>query len=95
MPEKNVRSISTTLSYADVRSKQVFTLVCKKCRTKLDISQPNSHRPYQYLGVCADCDAWYRIETKPGDPRGVIVDLPEITRLLPAHEEVLATTISS
>ena len=90
MPSKKFGSTTATLSYAPVQSKQLFKLVCKKCRTKLSILQPNQHRPYQFLAVCGDCEAWYRIEIQAGDPRGVIVDLPEIIRLLPTHDDVSA-----
>lgn len=84
MPSKQVESTTATLSYAQIHVNQLLKLSCQRCRTALDILQPNQNRPYQFLAVCADCGAWYRVETQAGDSRGVMINLPEVTPLLPA-----------
>lgn len=93
MPSGKYGSTNPTLNFTPVRTRQLYKLVCKKCRTKLSISQPNVHRPYQFLAVCAGCEAWYRVESRPGDPYGVVVELPEVTHLLWAYDSVVTESV--
>jgi len=80
------RSTSTILSYCTVRSTQLNKLGCPICRTTLDISQPSINNPFQFLAVCPTCGTWYRVETRSGDPRGVMINLPEVAGLFPNEE---------
>ena len=86
MQRKKVGATNTTLSYSMVQANQLARLSCQKCRTTLDIFQPNINHPFQFLATCPTCGTWYRVETQPSDPRGVMVSLPEITGLLPKEE---------
>jgi len=93
VPPKNEGSTTTTLSYFHVRSSRLSQLPCQRCRTTLDILQPDLHRPFQFLATCPDCGAWYRVEIRAGDSRGVMLNLPEIARLGPILEEITTGSV--
>ena len=76
-------SASTTLEYSAVRSSRLTELSCRKCRVILDIIQPSTNHPDKFLAVCPVCDSWYRVETRSGDPRGVMVSLPDVSVTFP------------
>lgn len=82
MPRKTGSPSQVTLNCFAIRSSQVAKLPCPDCRTVLDITQPNVDRPYQFLATCGGCGSWFRIETQPGEARGLIACMPEIAPLL-------------
>ena len=86
MRRELIWSTSATFHYSTVRSNRLTELGCQKCHSILDILQPNVDRPDQFLAICASCGTWFRVETRVGDVRGVMVSLPEVVSLVPAEE---------
>ena len=86
MPRKTGGSSAVTLSYVTIRTNQLNKLTCSKCKTLLDLLQPSIDHPYQFLGICPTCGTWFRVETRAGEPRGVIATLPEIATLIPVED---------
>lgn len=82
MLPKRVEAVGTTLSCSPVRSNQLLRLACRHCRTPLDLLQPQGDRPDQLLATCAGCGGWFRVEFRANDPRGVMMDLPEVPPLM-------------
>ena len=66
------------LNYYCIVSAALSTLNCRSCRGPLDIHQPNPNQPDQFLGTCSDCNLWYRVESKPGEGRLTVMQLPEV-----------------
>lgn len=85
MPRRTGSSSHVTLTYFTIRSSQVAHLPCPRCRATLDTIQPNVDQPYQFLAICPSCRAWFRVETRPGEARGVLASLPEINAMLPSQ----------
>ena len=79
-------STSATFHCSTVRSSRLTELTCQKCRSILDILQPNVDRPDQFLATCPGCGSWFRVETRAGEPRGVMVSLPDIISLVPVDQ---------
>ncbi len=88
MRRELIRSTSATFHYSTVRSGRLTELCCQKCQANLEILQPNVDRPDQFLAICSMCGTWFRVETRIGGVRGVMVSLPEIVSLVP-NEEII------
>jgi uncharacterized protein YbaR (Trm112 family) len=44
---------------------------CPRCRSPLQLHQPDPSAPERLLAVCEDCHAWYLM-----DPRGLLTMVP-------------------
>jgi hypothetical protein len=44
------------------RASEVMESSCLNCGSPLDMHQPDAESPDVFLGVCADCGRWYRVE---------------------------------
>ncbi len=86
MRREPIWSTSATFHCSTVRSSRLTELTCQKCRATLDLLQPDVDRPDQFLAICLNCGSWFRVEARLGEPRGVMVSLPDITSLVPGNE---------
>lgn len=48
---------------------------CARCSAMLERHQPDSERPENILGTCADCGAWYLID----EAREKVYPLPDLS----------------
>jgi hypothetical protein len=79
----SVRSVSVDLKFYSIAAERLATMNCRNCRAELDIHQPNPSQPDQFLGTCPGCRAWYRVESRPGERRATVVQLPEVSEVNP------------
>ena len=77
MRRNSLRTTSAILNYTTVQASRLASLACQRCRTTLEIHQPNVDKPDQFLAICLGCGAWFRIETRAGEAQGVMISLPE------------------
>jgi hypothetical protein len=49
---------------------------CQKCRTPLDVHQPDENDPRRLLGICGACHTWHFIEVAPDDSRALLFNMP-------------------
>ena len=89
MPSKKAEAMAATLNYVRIRASELAHLPCPRCRAGLDVCQPHDQRPHQLLATCGECGAWFRIELRAGDRRGVMVNLPEVAPLLRPDDGVI------
>ena len=73
-----IRSVSATLSYYHVAPDSFKTLACRRCRSPLDVHQPNPQQSDQFLGTCPTCNRWYLVAPSSGDPGLIVMELPDI-----------------
>lgn len=75
--QNSLRSTSATLNYSTVQASRLTRLGCHRCRSTLEIHQPDVERPDQLLAICPRCGAWFRVETRAGEAQGVMISIPE------------------
>ncbi len=80
-----VQTRSTLISVRELRAEasQIFDSQCLECDSSMEIHQPNSEDPSLFLGVCADCGRWYRIEFVESDERICYLSVPGRADLQP------------
>ncbi len=83
MSHISIRTIPANLAYFCVAAKQIGRLLCRGCRSPLDIHQPNPNQPDQFLGTCPHCGSWFRIEARAGEARAMVIRLPEFREIRP------------
>ena len=86
-----VRSISVNLKFHFIPAERLATMICRNCRAELDIHQPNPSQPDQFLGTCPECQVWYRVESRAGEKRATVVQLPEVSEVSPPESSSQAT----
>lgn len=37
-------------------------VLCPRCRTEVDLTQPDREAPERLIGVCPECRAWYVVD---------------------------------
>ncbi len=73
-----LRSALVSVFSYRVEARRLSRLLCRRCRSPLDLHQPNPNQPEQFLGTCMDCGQWFRVEAKAGERRALVIQLPEI-----------------
>ena len=64
-----------------VKAEQLLELVCQRCRSPMDLHQPDSNQPDQFLATCPRCGLWVRAEAKADERTAVVVQLPEVEEI--------------
>ena len=84
-----VRIRSTLISAMDlqVETSKVFDSKCLECDSTMDMHQPDSDDPALFLGVCADCGRWYRIELDAAGERIWYLAVPTRAETEPCDSE--------
>ena len=71
-----IRSFVAALSYYTTASVNFSALACRRCRSSLDIHQPDPNQPDQFLGTCPSCGGWYRVASS-SESGLTVLELPE------------------
>jgi hypothetical protein len=79
----STRAFAAKLVCFSVAFERLSTMICRNCREPLDIHQPNSNQPDQFLGICSGCDCWFRIEVGAESSQARVIQLPEIGEVFP------------
>jgi hypothetical protein len=62
MNRVQIRSTMIRVLELNADTSQVLDSRCLECDSPMDMHQPNSDDPEIFLGVCAECGRWFRIE---------------------------------
>lgn len=76
-----IRSALVNVRSYEIEAGQLSRLACHRCRSSLDLHQPDPNQPGQFLGICPDCGRWYRVESRTEDSKALVVVLPEIEEI--------------
>ena len=76
-----IRSVTVSVALYSISAVRLSELSCRKCRTPLDIHQPDPNQPDKFLGTCSGCGCWYRVEAKLSEARATVMQLPELSEV--------------
>lgn len=75
---KHPFSMKWNVTELEVSPDGFISPVCQKCRTELDIHQPQADDPNELLGTCNQCGGWYLIQVAPGGSEALLLNLPGV-----------------
>ncbi len=81
-------ALVTVVSY-QIEAEHLFDLECQRCGSPMDLHQPDSNQPEQFLATCPECGLWLRVEAKADEPAAVAMQLPEVVEACTGLERPL------